>query len=146
MTGACLPLREVIAGTAPSLYARSLIHLINTNVVTARTRRFGRVRYQPTDPTDVVNARHYPRARVKSLDTRPTPPDPATDAMCGLIRALWIEDTLNLELPADDLRARLDTITAHFTTTNPAPDLAAIPAVTTSVDAAIGDLAVSVYR
>ena len=66
--------------------------------------------------------------------------------LCGLIRALGIEDTLHLELPADDTRARLDTITAQFTTAHPTPDLAAVPALLGVVDAAIGDLAVAVYR
>ncbi len=60
--------------------------------------------------------------------------------------AAAIEGTLYLELPADDLRARLSTITAHSTNTHPAFHLAAIPALLSAVDAAIGDLAAAVYR
>ena len=144
VTGAWLPLREAITGTAVELYERTLIQLITTDIITARARRFGRVRYSPTDLDDVVNARHYPRYRVQTLDCGTDRLDPATDALCGLIRALRIEATLYLELPADDLRVRLDTITAHYAANY--PHVAGVPDLITAVETALGEVAVAVYR
>lgn len=139
MTRAWIPLREAITGTAANLYERTLIQLVKTNVVATKARRFGRgVRCWPADGNDVVNARHFPRHRAPTLDRSTTTADPATDALCALIRALRIEATLylELELAADDLRVRLDTITSHYAANHPEPRLAAIPGLITAVEAA----------
>jgi hypothetical protein len=146
MTGAWISLREAVTGTATDLYERTLIQLITTDVITAKARRFGRVKYRPADENDVAHARHYPRHRAQALDRATAEPDPATDALCALIRALRIEATLYLELPADDLRTRLDTITAQYATNHPDPHLTAIPDLITAVETALGDVAVAVYR
>jgi hypothetical protein len=149
MTGGWIPLREAVTGTAADLYERTLIRLIRTNVITTKTRRFGRaVRYRPANENDVINARHYPRHRAQTLDRATTRPDPATDALCALIRALGIEATLYLELevPADDLRVRLDTITVQYAANHPDDRLAVVPDLIAAVESVLGDVAVSVYR
>jgi len=142
-----LPLREVIAGLAHGLYERTVIHLIDQNVITATAPRFGRTRYRPTDPAHAARALAHPRMRIR--DARQGPPvlDPATDALGALIGALHLEDSLYLEFTTLEVSRRIE-ILGHWLSRAAAEDqqLAAIPDVVAAVETVAGDLAVAVYR
>ena len=142
-----LPLRAVVAGLAQGLYERTVIHLIDQNILTATAPRFGRTQYWPTDPGHAAHAQAHPRMRIRAAVSGPPEPDPATDALCALIRVLRLEDSLHLEFTNDQVTRRIGTLGHWLTqTATHEPRLAAIPDIMAAVDAVAGDLAVAVYR
>jgi hypothetical protein len=145
--GDWLPLREVVAGLALGLYERTVIHLIDQDVLTGTEPRLGRTRYRPTDPAHAARALAHPRMRIRAAREGPPVLDPATDALCALIRVLRLEDSLYLEFPGPEVSRRIEML-GHWLLRAAMEDrgLAAIPDVVAAVDAVAGDLAVAVYR
>lgn len=142
-----LPLRAVVAGLAQGLYERTVIHLIDENILTATAPRFGRTQYWPTDPAHAAHVQAHPRMRIRAALGGPLEPDPATDALCALIRVLHLEASLHLEFTNDHVSRRIETLGHRLTQTAAhEPRLGAIPDIVAAVDAAAGDLAVAVYR
>jgi hypothetical protein len=92
------------------------------------TRRLGLVpvtRYWPVDREDLVRV----RARVRYAIHGRELPDPATAALCGLVRVVRLESTLLLSMPTADLLAGLERVTKESEV--------AVRQVTNAVDAVI---------
>lgn len=141
-----LPLHSVVADTACGLYERTVTQLIDDNVLTANTRRFGRVQYRTNDAAHAARALAHPRTRIRNARHGPAIPDPGTDALCALVRILKLQDALHLEFTTDEVTRRIETIWHWFTATNPDPRLTALPDIASAVDAVVGDLAAAAHR
>src|SRR5262249_24520073 len=64
-------------------------------------------RCRPTRDEDLVRV----RARVRYAIHGAQPPDPATAALCGLVRVLRLESSLLLSMPTSDLLLALERMT-----------------------------------
>jgi Golgi phosphoprotein 3 GPP34 len=120
---------------APGAYERTGELLAAAGVVEhSITRRLGLVnvhRYLPTTPDDLVRVRARLRYAVHGRD----PTDPATAALCGLVRVVRLESALLLSMPTSDLLLGLERMTEASDVT--------VRQVTHAVDAVISN---STYR
>ncbi|TDC84706.1 GPP34 family phosphoprotein [Micromonospora sp. KC606] len=132
-------LRDWLRGFSDDLYERTRAGLVAAGILRHHTRRRlgGLVRadtYLTTDTKWPVVA----RARLRYLATGHEQPDNHTAALAGLVAVLGLTDHLYLHDDTHTLTTRLKTIAAQHH--RPVRD------ITAAVDAAVGDLATTVYR
>ena len=133
------PVRDLLGALAPRLGDRVLGGLIAAGHLCPVHRRLRHDHYAPTDPAVITRALGGPRGAVQGIGA----PTVAADALCGLIQALHLHDTLYLGR-AEDLDPALNLAIARLRKgTWPKTS---IPTVIGVVDAVIGDLTVAVYR
>ncbi|HLL66727.1 MAG TPA: GPP34 family phosphoprotein [Micromonosporaceae bacterium] len=146
-TGAvAVPMAELLPATGRYMFDQVRDALLATNVlVPPRRHRLALPRkdYQPADPTQLVVVRARPRFAVQGSDDD----DLSTQALCGLLRVLGLEEALYFPTLRYELRDRLDAVAQRIGRRAGADAYtAAIPQVIEAVDLAVGDLAVAVYR
>ncbi|WP_307961784.1 GOLPH3/VPS74 family protein [Salinispora arenicola] len=135
-----LSVREAVRLLGEHAYDKVTAGLIAGGLVEQVTRRrmLGRtVAYPPTDPAMIHRVRGRLRYGVLGYDD----PDPQTDALAGLLRALRLESELYLDGYDTDLRGRLRQMLTRAGQHTPATEK-----IICSVENLIGETAVSVYR
>jgi len=127
-TAPCGP-RAWVSWISAGAYERVADALAGTGVVRRTTgRRLGLlpvVRTVPVQDEDLVRVRGRVRYALHGREL----PDPATAALCGLIRVLRLESSLLLSMPTSDLLLGLERMTAGNALT--------VRQVTNAVDAVI---------
>ncbi len=107
--------RAWVSWIAPGTYERTAAALEAAGLITRSTvRRLGLLpvaRCVPAKPDDLVRLRARLRYGVSSAE----PPDTATAALAGLVRALRLESSLLLSMPTADLLAALERLAAGNT-------------------------------
>ncbi|MEU5909368.1 GPP34 family phosphoprotein [Micromonospora sp. NPDC047527] len=135
-----LSVREAVRLLGEHAYDKVTAGLIAGGLVEQITRRrmLGRsIAYPPTDPAAIHRVRGRLRYGVLGYDA----PDPQTDALAGLLRALRLESELYLDGFDTDLRDRLRQMLARAGQHTPATEK-----IICAVEDLIGETAVSVYR
>lgn len=135
-----LSVRAAVRELAVHAYDKVAAGLIAGGLVerAPRRRRLSRIeRYPLTDPNLVYRV----RGRLRYVTAGHEEPDPQTDALGGLIRALGLESELYLDSTRADLRGLLRQMLARVDRSYPG-----IRAVIDKAENLIGDTAVSVYR
>ncbi|MDG6107615.1 GPP34 family phosphoprotein [Dactylosporangium aurantiacum] len=130
-------MREAIRTLAVHAYERTTAGLYAGDLAREVIKRgLGRARrlYPPTDPGNIARV----RGRLCSVLTGYIHPDPQTDALGGLIRALDLTSVLYLDRP--DLRDLLARMTARVEEHDPA-----VHQILTATDDLIAGTAVPVY-
>jgi hypothetical protein len=110
-TAPCGP-RAWVSWISHGAYPRIADILDGAGVVRRMTvRRLGLVpanRCLPVNPDDLVRVRSRVRYAIHGRDL----PDPATAALCGLVRVLRLEPALLLSMPSSELLLALERMTA----------------------------------
>ena len=106
-TAPCGP-RAWVSWISHGAYDRVAEQLYSAGVVRRSTgRRLGLLpvqRLRPAEDEDLIRV----RARVRYAIHGTQPPDPATAALCGLVRVLRLESSLLLSMPTSDLLLALE--------------------------------------
>jgi hypothetical protein len=138
------PVRDLLTLLRPDLYDRTQAALLAAGILTRADHRvlglFTRSRYRILDERVLIRL----RAEVRYAVQRATTDDLQVAAICTLIRATRMLDTLILPMPTDDLIGRLNHIVRRLAQTP--PPYAAIADIGAAVEAVAGDIAVAVYR
>jgi hypothetical protein len=135
-----LTVREAVRQLAGHAHDKVTAGLIAGGYIEPVTRRrlLGRVTtYPATDPGMI----HRVRGRLRSVATAYEQPDPQTDALAGLIRALNLESELYLDALGADLRGLLRTMLTRVGRAHPH-----VERIVTTVEELVGETAVAVYR
>lgn len=110
-TAPCGP-RAWVSWISPGAYDRVARSLVAGGMVRRETtRRLGLMPVQrcwPANVEDLVRVRARLRYAIHGRDL----PDPATAALCGLVRVLRLESSLLLTMPTSDLLLALERMTA----------------------------------
>jgi hypothetical protein len=138
------PLRDLITLLLPDIYDRTQAALLAAGVLTRTDHKvlglFTRTRYTLVDERVLIRL----RAEVRYAVQRGTTDAPDVGALCTLIRATRMLDTLILPLPSDELIGRLNRIVRGVA--QAPPPYAAVADIGAAVEAVAGDIAVAVYR
>ncbi|MEU0557463.1 GPP34 family phosphoprotein [Dactylosporangium sp. NPDC006015] len=132
--------RDAIRALAAHAYDRTTAGLYAGDLVRDVNRRRlgrGRPRYPPTDPANIARV----RGRLCSVLTGYTHPDPQTDALGGLLRALDLASELYLDGSGLDLQGLLGQMTDRVDAASPA-----VRQILAATDDLIAETAVAVYR
>jgi hypothetical protein len=103
--------RAWVSWISHEAYERNAAALVEAGVVRRTTaRRLGLLasnRFRPTNPEDLVRVRSRLRYAIHGRQ----PAEPATAALCGLVRVLRLESSLLLSMPTSDLLLALERMT-----------------------------------
>jgi hypothetical protein len=103
--------RAWVSWISHEAYERNAAALVEAGVVRRTTvRRLGLLasnRCHPTNPEDLVRVRSRLRYAIHARQ----PAEPATAALCGLVRVLRLESSLLLSMPTSDLLLALERMT-----------------------------------
>jgi hypothetical protein len=135
-----LSVREALRELAVHAYDKVTAGLIAGGYIERVTRRrlLGRVTsYPPTDPSVIPRV----RGRLRYVALAYEDPDPQTDALAGLIRALNLESELYLDGMDEDIRALLRQMLGRVGQVHPH-----VEQIIDAVEDLVGEAAVSVYR
>jgi len=131
--------RDLLGALAPGLGDRVCGGLIAAGHLTPVPRVLRHDHYRPTEQAVITRALGGPRGALQGIGV----PDAAADALCGLIQALHLHDTLYLG-PAEAIDPALSLATVRLR--NATWPNTTLPTVIAAVDAVIGDITVAVYR
>ncbi|GGK21937.1 hypothetical protein GCM10010124_13050 [Pilimelia terevasa] len=138
--GWSLPHPAALRVLAPGLYEAVRDAAVAAGHLTRADRRWRRPAYRLDHPRLAVRARSRARTAATGGDA-----DPAAQALCALVGALGIQDTLYFHLPAAEVRAAVDAATRRLAAADE-PAVAALAHVAAAARRAVGDLATAVYR
>ena len=135
-----MSVQDALRQLAVDAYQRTAAGLVAGGLVkeTSRRRLFGRsVGYPPTDSAIIPRVRGRLRYVMQGIEA----PDPQTDVLAGLIRALGLESDLYLDAVGEDLRSIMRQMLNRVATEYPG-----VKEIVKAVESLIGESAVSVYR
>ncbi|XBP96598.1 GPP34 family phosphoprotein [Micromonospora sp. CCTCC AA 2012012] len=133
------PLKTWLRGFTDDLYERTRAGLVTAGILRQHHhRRLGGLFRIDTWLITHTRWAVVPRARLCYLAAGREPPTNHTAALAGLVAVLGLTPHLYLDADTATLAARLRAVAARHHPT--------VQAITTAVDAAIGDLATATYR